>query len=199
MTSDEPARRPDITGDLETKRQFLADLRAQDPERRRRAMELISPHRPADATEAEPISYTDLGAALQDPGTLRAVQAKAGQLQAATEQRLRQVAEALAHRDTTAACIQAERPAAPAPGRSTPAGTAPVGASTGGRPARRMAQEPLWRGLGVGRYCSQKDHSHRGGIVHEDLDRPSRCRPRHHHGAPVAHQTRRPRCSRAPA
>ncbi|MFE9500334.1 hypothetical protein [Streptomyces collinus] len=116
MTSDEPARRPDIAGDLETKRQFLADLRAQDPERRRRATELISPQRPADATEAEPLSYTDLGAALQDPGTRRAVQAKAAQLQAATEQRLRQAAEALTHRDTTAAPTQhASRPSGQQP------------------------------------------------------------------------------------
>ncbi|WP_030338463.1 hypothetical protein [Streptomyces sp. NRRL S-1022] len=66
-------------------------------------MELISPHRPADATEAEPISYADLCTALEDPSTLRTVQTKAAELQAATEQRLRQAAEALAHGDTTAA------------------------------------------------------------------------------------------------
>ncbi|WP_432171778.1 hypothetical protein [Streptomyces sp. 1222.5] len=122
VTSDKPARRPDIAGDLETKRQFLADLRAENPERRRRPMELISPHRPADATEAEPISYTDLRTALQDPGTRRAVQAKAAELQAATEQRLRRAAEALAHRDTTAAPPQhASRPS----GRQPPPPAAP--------------------------------------------------------------------------
>ncbi|MFF8401699.1 hypothetical protein ACF06P_08710 [Streptomyces sp. NPDC015684] len=109
--TDKSARRPDIWADLETKRQMLADLRHEDPECRRRAMELISPQRPADATEAEPISYKDVRTALQDPGTLRAVQAKAAELQAATEQRLRQAAEALAHRDTIAApAQQASRP-----------------------------------------------------------------------------------------
>ncbi|MFF4845836.1 hypothetical protein [Streptomyces collinus] len=116
VTSDDPARRPDIAGDLETKRQFLADLRAEEPERRRRARQLISPHGPADASEAEPLSSADLGAALQDPGTRRAVQARAAQLQAATEQRLRQAAEALAHRDTTAAPPQhASRPSGQQP------------------------------------------------------------------------------------
>ncbi|MFF4443140.1 hypothetical protein [Streptomyces sp. NPDC001621] len=95
VTQDESARRPDIWADLETRRQFLADLRSEDPERRRQAMELLSPQRPADPTEADLISYEDMRTALQDPATLRAVQAKAAELQAATEQRLRQAAEAM--------------------------------------------------------------------------------------------------------
>ncbi|MGY4998091.1 hypothetical protein [Streptomyces sp. 900105245] len=112
VTQDESARRPDIWADLETRRQFLADLRSEDPERRRRAMELLSPQRPADPTEADLISYEDMRTALQDPATLRAVQAKAAELQAATEQRLRHAAEALAPpRDSTGAPPQhASRP-----------------------------------------------------------------------------------------
>lgn len=113
VTQDESARRPDIWADLETRRQFLADLRSEDPERRRRAMELLSPQRPADPTEADLISYEDMRTALQDPATLRAVQAKAAELQAATEQRLRQAAEALAPPATAP-----ERPRSMHPGRA---------------------------------------------------------------------------------
>jgi hypothetical protein len=109
-TRDRPTERPDIWADLETKRQFLADFRGEDPERRRRAMELIFPQRPADAAEAERMSYEELRTALEDPDTLQALQAKAAELQAATEQRLRQAAEALAHSAAAARAQHSSRP-----------------------------------------------------------------------------------------
>lgn len=98
VTRDSTTGHPDIGADLETKRQFLADLR--DPERRRRAMELVFPQHPADTAQEERNSYEELRTALEDPDTLQALQAlqaKSDELQAATEQRLRQAAEALAH------------------------------------------------------------------------------------------------------
>ncbi|MFG2683945.1 hypothetical protein [Streptomyces sp. NPDC048392] len=112
VTRDSTTGRPDIGADLETKRQFLADFRGEDPERRRRALELVFPQRPADAAEEERISYEELRTALEDPATLQALQAKADELQAATEQRLRQAAEALAR----------SAPAARAPHTSRPSG-----------------------------------------------------------------------------
>ncbi|MER7966831.1 hypothetical protein [Streptomyces ardesiacus] len=107
---DSTTGRPDIGADLETKRQFLADFRGEDPERRRRAMELVFPQHPTDAAEEERISYEELRTALEDPGTLQALQAKADELQAATEQRLRQAAEALAHLAAAARAPHASRP-----------------------------------------------------------------------------------------
>lgn len=102
MTQDRTTERPGIGADLETKRQFLVDFRSEDPERRRRATELVFPQRPAAAAEAEPIFDEELHTALEGPATLQAVQDKAAELQAATQQRLRQAAEANAHSDATA-------------------------------------------------------------------------------------------------
>ncbi|MFD7957259.1 hypothetical protein ACFV4X_27685 [Streptomyces ardesiacus] len=109
-TRDSTTGRPGIGEDLETKRQFLADLRAEDPERRRRAMELVFPQHPADTAEEERISYEELRTALEDPDTQQVLQAKADELQAATERRLRQAAEALAHSAAAARAPHASRP-----------------------------------------------------------------------------------------
>lgn len=109
-TRDSTTERPSTGADLETKRQFLADFRGKDPERRRRAMELVFPQHPADAAEEERISYEELRTALEDPGTLQALQAKADELQAATEQRLRQAAEAPTHSAAAARAPHASRP-----------------------------------------------------------------------------------------
>ncbi|MEW1996784.1 hypothetical protein ACFWFH_12925 [Streptomyces coelicoflavus] len=111
VTRDSTTGRPDIGADLlETKRQFLADFRGEDSERRRRAMELVFPQHPADAAEEERISYEELRTALEDPGTLQALQSKADEIQAATEQRLTQAAEAIARTAAAARAPHASRP-----------------------------------------------------------------------------------------
>lgn len=70
---------------------------AEVAERKRRAMDRLSPPYAAGTTDEEPITISDDAwrAVMEDPDTLQAVQGKFAELQQASEERLRQAAEAL--------------------------------------------------------------------------------------------------------